>query len=241
MQRRRAVLRGLSPSVDEPVHVPIDPLVTSIPKEHVAKLEPLFDDLAKKFPWFTDVTYADATVHVRSNRELTEAEHAALTEVIDGYISPERYLRMHHTVTHCATSKSTNSTTPETVMTFRFPCNDQNTNTTFNAIKSVLEFSVDDVMILLHIKTFSVNFQLLNGSNNNSLIGKARIDGTDIVREWQTSRPQGEQRVFKSIQVNDLSDIVPEHDCVWHIALGVSDPCVRVALHGVQKIFYEIF
>lgn len=218
-----------------------DPFTIIYTEPHVTKFVPLHDQMTRAFEWVDSVKPLPKDgFAVRTQRVLGPQERAQLDAWVGEYSDPPIYLRMHHTVTQCATSKTTNSVSGDTVMTFIFP-HDEGAGSTFNAIKSVLEFCTEDVMTLLHIKDFHVTIKLINNTDNCAVIGSARIDGSEVIRKWQKQRPSGPQHVFRSVQINDLRCAVSQHDAVWHVSLAVSDPCVHVTLHGMQRIYYDIY
>lgn len=208
-------------------------------KSGLDKLMPLFDQLSG-FPWFGTLGYEEPVLTVTLNRELDAAERAVLDAAVAGYVSPREYMRLNHTATHYARSRSTNAGDLCTVLTMIYPSNDDNKGSVFGALKTVAELHASNVADIAD-DTLSFTLQLVDDTRA-AVLSSACSDVTHLLDKWRAASDGdcAERRAYVSVMLEGLRYFVPNHDCVWHVRASVSNPHVRLTLHGMQHLYYDI-
>jgi hypothetical protein len=188
--------------------------------------------------------YNGTTLTVLTSRELTGQELTDLTELITNYTDPAVYLELLSTMTDASRSYQVNALSPSTVQSFIYTNTDSSGNGVFNAIKTILEFSTDDVALWsLFSGSLIVTYKLLCYTRNLTLFEET-LDITDIANTWKSnalSLETGPKTVFRTHMVEGLRTVVADYDCVWNFMLTVSDAKLKTAIHCKQMLYYNIY
>lgn len=204
----------------------------------------LTEYLQNNYPLFGNMSYSDPDLTVNTTSLLTSEQETEAQTVVDNYVDPDEFLTLDVTTTDFSWSKSTNSADPVAVQTFIFSPNTPNANgSTFDALKTVMDYSTDDVSVFSNGPTgCTVTFQIYDQTRDYLLVNNS-IDITDIVTTWQglaQGGATGPQKVLRSHLVQGLRNLITNYDCIWQLQYGVTDPNVTVRSHGVQSLYYNI-
>lgn len=188
--------------------------------------------------------YSDPSLTIETTEALTEGELTTLTTIITDYTDPAIYLELASTITDAGVSTLTNSTTPEVVQTYIYTNTNSDGVGVFNAIKTVIEYSTDNVEnFLLFTGSASITFTI-KCLTRNFVISTNTIDITDIKNGWKTIAENlgtGKQKEYRTFLVEGLRDVVANYDCLWQYIISVSDPRIFVKLHAKQCLYYNIY
>lgn len=214
----------------------------SFTKSGVQKLY-AFDAFVRQLPHYESYTFTDPNLVYTSTESLDEATLSSIQSSIENYTDPEVFLQLISTLPDTIRSSTTNSDTPEVVQTFIYTVGSINSNGTFNAIKTVLEYQTNDITQFLDFNdTCFVTFEIFCYTRGIT-ISSYNIDITDIVNTWKTNAQNnqtGHCRIFKTFMVEGLRNSVANYDCLWNYKLAVSNPNINVTIHAKQMLYYDI-
>ncbi len=193
---------------------------------------------------FLSYMYSDPSLTIETTEALTEGELTTLTTIITDYTDPAIYLELASTITDAGVSTLTNSTTPEVVQTYIYTNTNSDGVGLFNAIKTVIEYSTDNVENFADFEgSASITFTI-KCLTRNFVISTNTIDITDIKNGWKTIAENlgtGKQKEYRTFLVEGLRDVVANYDCLWQYIISVSDPRIFVKLHAKQCLYYNIY
>lgn len=216
-------------------------------KSGVLKFSALDRDLRTTISTYDGANYNDPSLTVYTTAPLSQQDLTTLTDLVNNYVDPEFFLTLSYTSTDTTFSEKTNSTTPDTVQSFFYSTTGANGNGTFNAIKSVIEYSTNNVAYwsnfsgsltaTFSIKCYTRDYVLTNDS----------IDITDIANTWKSmalADPIGsigqQDKVYRTFMVEGLRNYVANYDCVWVYVISVSNPNVYMCVQAKQMLYYDI-
>jgi hypothetical protein len=212
-------------------------------KSGVYKTAALEQTLKTTGPKYDSFTYQDSTVTVYTTSELTEPEVETYSAILEVYEDPEFFLTLNTTMTDSGMSHSTNSLVPEPIETFIYTNTNQYGDAVFNAIKTILEYTTEDVQAFLNASgSYSVHFEIRCYTRDITL-ESFDIDITDIVMGWKTMAENavtGKQTVYRTFLIEGLRHKVASYDCLWNYYVAVSDANIFVTAHGRQMLYYDI-
>lgn len=211
-------------------------------KPGVAKVYALEASL-KTTPSYSYFSYTDPELLIGTTQPLTDTQYTQLETLINNYTDPAVFLVLNSTVPDTIRSSPTNSQSPEIVQSFIFTNTNMYGSGTFNSIKTVLEYSTQDVTQWANFSgNLTVQFQLHDYTRDKSICMNT-INVTDIANSWKqmaTSGATGPRKVFRSFQVDGLRNNSPNYDCLWNYILSVSDPKLTVTIQSKQMLYYDI-
>lgn len=212
-------------------------------KAGIQKFFALSDAVTQVIP-NTGMWYNDPEIKIQTDTELTQEQITNIQSIIDNYTDPAVYLQLNSTTTDVNTSKTTNSTTLDTIKTFIFACTNQFGTGTFNAIKTVVEYSCVSA-------TPFASFESTNATATIEIYDRSRdivleshtIDISSVIAQWKQNAENGDssaQSAFRSFMVEGMRNHITSFDTIWQIRACVSDPNIRMTLHGLQFLYYDL-
>lgn len=202
-----------------------------------------FEATIRNVPKYNGYTYTDPDLIIFTTESLTNEELASLETTIQNYSDPAVFLVLNSTIPDTIRSKTTNSTTPDVVQTFIFTNSNQYGTGTFNAIKTVLEYSTDDVSQWTDFDgQLTVTFEIYCYTRAFT-IGNYTINVTDVANSWKQmalTNETGSRTVYRTFLVEGLRNVVANHDCLWNYILNVSDSNLKATIHAKQMLYYDI-
>lgn len=203
--------------------------------------------LAKNFAVSCDTMIEQSSVHVITTVELTSQQQIDLEALVRAYVDPEIFYQYQYAETITGFSQSTTSNVVSDVQSFIFPSkvlpngdNAQSDGTVFNAIKSIVKLTMDNVAEAADFVSGSVTIEMYDVTRDIAIASQT-MNITSIMLEWQTAAlasQTGAVTKYKSFMFDGLASKSTDYDCIWVMRLAVSDPRIRVRLNGFQKLFY---
>lgn len=202
-----------------------------------------FEPAIRNTPHFDGYSYTDPDLVVYTSDDLSNEELSTLQTSIENYSDPAVFLVLNSTIPDTVRSATTNSTTPQTVQTFIYTNTNLNGNATFNAIKTVLEYSTDDVSQWADFTgPLTVNFEIFCYTRSIT-ISNLNIDITSVGNNWKQmalNNNTGPHTVYKTFLIEGLRNSVAKYDCLWNYILSVSDSKLKTTIHAKQMLYYDI-
>lgn len=202
-----------------------------------------FEAAIRNTPLYNGYSYTDPDLVIYTQESLTNEQLTSLETLIQNYVDPQVFLVLNSTIPDTIRSKTTNSTSPEVVQTFIFTNTNLQGNGTFNAIKTILEYSTDDVSQWVDFDgQLSVTFEIYCYTRSIS-ISTHTIDITNVANSWKEmalNNETGNRKVYRTFQVEGLRNIVANHDCLWNYILSVSDSKLQATIHAKQMLYYDV-
>lgn len=215
-----------------------------IPKTLIMKDFALKRLVAQTFPINT-LYYQEPVVVVDTVDPLTPEQLQQLQEIVENFQDPAVFLELNSTITDVTTSKTTNSQTPENIKTFIYASKNQTGDATFNALKTVVDYSCTSTQPFIDVDTsvpITSTIQIFC-QTRNVLLESHTIDITDIVLDWKNKAQNGDlsaQTVYRTFMIEGMRVKVANYDCVWHVKAAVSDANISLTLHGMQFLYYDV-
>jgi hypothetical protein len=214
-------------------------------KSTVSKPYALDAQIRQHFPTFDGHAYNDPSLTLFFTSELTQESLDSLSQLVNDYTDPEVFLQLNTTMTDSTLSKSTTSSTPEPIQTFIFTNTNMFGSGVFNALKTVIEYSCNDVQDFASVdpqQTFSATFQILCYTRN-LLLQSHNVDITDIVQSWRSqalANETGPRSTFRSFMLEGMRNQVANYDCIWQFCAASPHPNVVITKHAMQTLFYDL-
>jgi hypothetical protein len=212
-------------------------------KAGIQKFFALIDAVNQVVP-NTGMWYNDPEIKIQTDTELTQEQITNIQSIIDNYTDPAVYLQLNSTTTDVNTSRTTNSTTPETVKTFIFTCTNQFGTGVFNAIKTVVEYSCTSTTPFASFESTNASAIIEFYDRSRDIVLESHtINISDIIADWKEYAENGDssaKSVFRSFMVEGMRNHSASFDTIWQIKAGVSDSNIRMTLHGLQFLYYDL-
>lgn len=197
--------------------------------------------LQTNFAYYSDFTYTDPDLSITATIVLDGPQYAALQTLVDNYVDPAVFLILDTTTTDACRSAHTSSSTLENVLSFIFSPTNPLGDSTFNALKTVLEYSTDDIALFATGSTAAtVAFSIFDYSRNVE-ISSAVLDISDVLAGWQAQAPgTGPAYELRSFMVEGLRNVIANYDCIWQFKISVTNPNVKVRTNSMQRLYYHL-
>lgn len=198
--------------------------------------------LEQNFPQYQDFSYTDPDLVINTTVVLDGPQLADLQTLVDDYTDPDVFLLLDTTTTDACCSMYTSSPIPENVLSFIFSPVNPVGSSTFNALKTVMEYSTEDISAFANGNTScTVIFEIFDYTRDIQ-ISSNTLDITDILEAWQTlaQTQSGPQYKLRSFMIEGLRNVIANYDCIWQFKISVSNPNVRVRTNSMQRLYYEI-
>lgn len=189
------------------------------------------------------------SVSIITSVELTPEQQTELETLVRAYVDPAMFYQFDHTETMTGFSQCTNGDTLTDVDSFIFPSkflpngdNAQSDGTVFDAIKSILKITMDDVSQAADFTSGSITTQLYDDTRG-FVVCTETTDITSIMQQWKTdalASQTGPVTKYKCFMLSGLWSKSTDYDCIWVLRLSVSDPRIQVRINGFQKLYYMI-
>lgn len=204
---------------------------------------PAFDAYIRTTEHFESYIYEDPNLKVNTTQELTQEEQNTLGTSIGNYVDPEIFLILTSTIPDTTRSESTNSSTPSSLQTFIYSNKNPEGLGTFNAIKTVLEYSTSDVtQWSTFTGTLTATLSIYCYTRGITLSTNV-IDLTYIANEWKEmalAEQTGSRSILRTFQIEGLRNVVASYDCLWNYIVSVSDSKLNARIHAKQMLYYDI-
>lgn len=207
-------------------------------KAGVQKTYALDAYLAENFPLYQDMSYSDPDLAVNTTASLTAGELDTLTTLVNDYVDPEVFLVLNSTFTDATWSKVSSSPTLIPVQTFIFTPQSPGGDATFNAFKTILSYTTEDVTAFTGVTDCSATLQIYDLTRNVEIASDV-IDIMDIITTWQ-GMGSGSNTVFRSAMIEGLRNSIANYDCIWQLKISVTNANVIVRSHSIQKLYYNV-
>ncbi len=202
-----------------------------------------FDAFLRQLPKFHSFYFEEPNLVIFTTEPLSPEELNEIDSAIQNYTDPEVFLSLNSTIPDTVRSLTTNSTSPKVVQTFIYTNTNQQGSGVFNSIKTVLEYSTNDVSQWADFEgSLSVTFEIFCYTRQIT-ISSHTIDITDVANSWKQkalSNETGFAAVYRTFQIEGLRHIVANFDCLWNYILSVSDARVFTTIHAKQMLYYDI-
>ena len=204
--------------------------------------------ITKNFSESASCSFEENVVHIATISELDITQQANLEALVRAYTDPEIFYQLAYTESLTGFSEATKTAgNLHDVQAFIFPSktlpngdNAQSDGTVFNAIKSILKFTMSDVSLAADFESGSVQVQLYDITRDIQ-ISIETIDLTAMMQEWKAmalANTTGVVNNYKSFMFTGLAAKSTNYDCIWVVRLCISNPNIHVRLNGFQKLFY---
>ena len=119
--------------------------------------------------------------------------------------------------------------------------NDNRNNTTINSVKTIIEYTTDNVQNFTSITTGSLYLDLFDVTRNY-LLSNITLD-LDL-SPWNTLSASGSTQgstLYTSIMFDGLYNNSPNYDCIWQFRCTKLDTTpFDCRLNGLQYLFYTV-
>lgn len=211
-------------------------------KPGIAKPQAFEAYLKQNFAFYKDFTYTDPDLIIDTTVVLNVTEQQNLQTLVNNYTDPAVFLVLDTTTTDACMSKTTSSATPENVLSFIFSPNNPVGSSTFDSLKTVLEYSTTDISLFATGSTdCTVTFQIFDYTRN-AQITLNTFDISDVLLSWKTlsGTTSGPAYVLRSFMVQGLRNLISNYDCIWQFRISVSNPNVSVRSNSMQRLYYNL-
>lgn len=180
---------------------------------------------------------------VKMSRQLNQTEINVLAEQISNWVQPEFWWELDKTFSYPTFSEFINSSIPFPVQTF-INVNRRTDTYGLNSIKTIVEYKCENVGVFANKTTATLKVQLYDVTRDWMMVD-IDVPIYFVVSQFrQQAVALGENSnvpssTFRSLMISDLWDKSVNYDTIWQIRMGVTDPDIKIRIHGLQNLYYN--
>lgn len=183
--------------------------------------------------------FIEPKIEIVTSRDLTTEEQTTLTNLVNSYVDPDKWLVLHHTDNQFFSSDITSSQTPVVVQSFIVsPFN--TSEYVMGCLKTIVKIdavNAADFSDWNGSPNISYTLELFDFTNNQSVQTTTHVLN-DIINGWKQNNLT--DPTWETVQLYGLENMSPGSDSIWNIKLSVSDPRLAIQLNSMQKLYYTV-